>query len=197
MEKSIHQELTTKLATTMSEPRCVLQEPKEWSACLEAGTTAIRRPYEIAQFPRRGVPCLVVYHLPIFTDCCAWSLFRKKDSFSLQTVIWRRSVDARRHFDPLEGVRLGISPAPILEERFEPTDSAWCISQLQELVTIHLSPFVPDGGIRLDGETFGVHIPGQIDLEWWCSGPAEWHELISWTNGFIGRLREPGKLRDG
>jgi len=134
---------------------------------------------------------VVVYHLPSFTDCSAWSLFRKKDSFHIQTITWRQSVDARRLSDPLEGVRLGILPAPTLEERFAPTDSAWCTSQLQKLAAIHLNPFVPAGSICLDGESFGVHIPYKVDLEWCCSGPSDWQELISWTHEFVGRFREP------
>jgi len=175
----------------MSKP--VHQTHKEWYSCLEAGTAAIRRPYNIDRLPRRGLPCVVVYHLPSFIDCCAWSLFRKRDSFSLQTVIWRQSVDARRLSDPLEGVRLGILPAPTLEEHFEPVDSTWCTSQLQKLASIRCSPFIPEGSIGIDGEMFGVHIPYKVDLEWWCSGPADWGELISWTHEFIAQFRRSAK----
>ena len=93
------------------------------------------------------MPCVVVYHLPSFIDCYAWSLFRRRGAFNLQTVTWRQSVDARRLSDPLEGLKFGILPAPTLEERFEPADSAWCNAQLQKLAKIHLSPFLPEGSI--------------------------------------------------
>jgi hypothetical protein len=104
-------------------------------------------------------------------------------------MIWRQTLDARRLSDPLEGVRLGLLPDPTLEERFEPTDSAWCTSQLEKLPAIRLNPFVPEGSICLDGESFGVHIPYKVDLEWCCSGPSDWQELIGWTHGFIARFQ--------
>jgi hypothetical protein len=173
----------------MSKP--VQQTPKEWYSCLEAGAAAIRRPYNVGRLPRRGLPCVVVYHLPSFIDCCAWSLVPKRASFNLQRLIWRQSVDARRLSDPLEGVRLGILPEPTLEEHFEPADSAWCTSQLHKLASIRCRPFVPEGSIGLDGEMFGVHIPHQVDLEWWCSGPSDWRELISWTHEFIAHFQSP------
>ena len=135
--------------------------------------------------------------LPSFTDCYGWSLFRERNSFNLQTVIWRQSMDARRLSDPLEGVRLGILPAPTLEEHFEPTDSGWCTSHLQRLASIHLNPFVPEGSICVDGEVLGVHVPYKVDLEWCCSGPADWHELISWTHEFVDRFRRPGGGEQG
>src|SRR5258708_33607521 len=129
----------------MSKP--VPQSQIEWSRCLEAGANAIRRPYDIARFPRKGLPRVVVYDLPSFRDCFAWSLFEQRDSFHLQTIIWRQGLDAQRLSDPLEGVRFGLQPDPTLEERFEPTDSAWCKSQLQKLAAFRLNPFVPGGSI--------------------------------------------------
>lgn len=174
-------------SASMSKP--VYQEPKEWCSCMKAGTAVIRRPY--VRFPRRGLPSVVVYHLPSFRDCFAWSLFRQRESFHLQTVIWRQTVDARRLSDPMEGIRLGLLPDPTLEESFVPTDSAWCISQLQKLDAMHLSPFIPEGSIGMDGESFGVHIPYKVELEWWCSGPAAWGELISWTQEFIAQFGSP------
>lgn len=143
------------------------------------------------------MPCVVVYHLPSFIDCSAWSLFRRRHAFNLQTVTWRQSVDARRLSDPSEGLRLGILPVPTLEERFEPADSAWCNAQLQELAKIRLSPFLPEGSSGLDGETFGVHIPYKADIEWWCSGPEDWRELVSWANEFIAQVAQVSRSERG
>ena len=56
------------------------------------------------------------------------------------------------------------------------------VSVVLTLLLAKLTNFVPEGGICIDGETFGVHIPYKVDLEWCCSGPTDWRDLISWTD---------------
>lgn len=172
-------------------PTRTLKTPKQWHQCLEAGTAAVRRPHEVRRFERRiGLPHLTLYHLPSFVDCTGWTIYHlpRENSYLLQTVVWRQQEDGKRMEDLMLGRVLTASAEPTLEETTTPLDPVWCERQLAALSTIRL-PLLTKRPIGLDGENYGVHVPGQFDLEWWCEGPNEWAELIAWMHQCMEDLR--------
>jgi hypothetical protein len=76
------------------------------------------------------------------------------------------------------------SPDPTLTETYWAIDADWVDSQISELTKIAV-PLHTNRPIGLDGESFGVHMRGEFQVEWWCEGPDEWQELISWAHGCI------------
>lgn len=158
---------------------------------MDAGTAAVRRPYALPQFRRPGLPRITIYHIPSFEDCTGWTVYqvhRSKD-YVLQSVTWRQPVDSRRIEDLMLGRVTGVSPAPTLEEASCVLDATWFESQFTAFTSIRI-PLHTNRPIGLDGESFGVHAPGEFEVEWWCEGPPEWKELIQWTNDCINHFRQ-------
>lgn len=155
------------------------QTPDEWYQCLHAGTEAVRRPYELPQFRRVGVPSLVIYHIPSFQDCHGWFVSRARGACRLHTIVWRQVAD---------GQRVPIAAQPTLEDSTADIDVQWFEQQLAALSAIRI-PLVTERLLGCDGESYGVHIPHSFEVEWWCDGPAEWAELTRWSYACIEYFR--------
>lgn len=78
---------------------------------------------------------------------------------------------------------------PTVEESLTDIDGQWIAQRLVALAEIRI-PLVSSHGMGLDGETFGVHVPNQFDVEWWCKGPPEWNALAQWTYACIDTFRQ-------
>jgi hypothetical protein len=169
----------------------VLITPKVWYQCMDAGTAAVRRPSELRQFRRDGWPKLTVYHIPSFEDCFGWTIFRTrgKAEYTLQTIIWRQMADGQRMQDLMHGRATSAAPEPTLEERISFLQAERFDQHFAALSGIRIPLLVrqPEG---LDGETFGVSVPREFGVEWWCHGPPEWADLARWTHDCIKILRE-------
>ena len=167
----------------------VLQTPREWYECLEAGCAAVRRPFALSQFQRPGVPRLSVFHIPSFVDATGWTIYYlpREKSYKLQTVIWRQQADGRRMEDVMHGRVLRVSPEPTLEERYSDfsRDSAEQMIATLGRITI---PLLARQNIGCDGESFGVRVEHNFEVEWWCDGPKEWAELTRWARDSIDVL---------
>ena len=149
-------------------PTSTLTTPSQWYQCLEAGTIAVRRPHEVSRFKHRiGLPLLTLYHLPSFVDCTGWTIYHlpRDKGYLLQTVVWRQRDDGQRMDDLMHGRIITASGEPTLEEMTKPLDPAWCERQLATLSAIWL-PLHTGRAIGLDGVSYGVHVPGQFELEW-------------------------------
>jgi hypothetical protein len=168
-----------------------LTTPQEWYDCVEAGAAAMRRPYALRQFRRTGIPRVTIYHLPAHEDCTAWTVYEVPGSrdYLLQTVIWRQAEDGRRMEDLMLGRGSNISPAPTLEETMRTLAANWFERQFRALASISL-PLYAQRTVGLDGESFGVHIRSEFEVEWWCDGPPEWADLVRWTGECIDYFRK-------
>jgi hypothetical protein len=167
----------------------VLETPQEWYQCMDAGTAAVRRPYALRQ---QGIPRLSLYHIPSFKDCYGWTIYQMRggSDYKLQTVIWRQHADIQRMQDLMVGrVTRVTAVVPTLEESVTDVDSQWFERRLTALAMIRI-PLVTKRPIGCDGETFGVHIGSQFEVEWWCDGPPEWTELERWTYDCIEIFRQ-------
>ena len=40
-----------------------------------------------------------------------------------------------------------------------------------------------------DGDTYGVKLHGQVELEWWCNGPEERGPVVRWALRVMELLR--------
>ena len=169
----------------------IMESPQEWYQCAKAGSAAVRRTYELPQFHRRGLPRLSVYHLPSFQDCYGWTVYqlRGEADYKLQTVIWRQSADGQRMEDLMSGRITHTAPEPTLEEFIAGIEAEWFKKQLAALSEIRI-PLVVNRPIGCDGESFGVHVQHQFDVEWWCDGPPEWASLANWTYDCIKTFRQ-------
>jgi hypothetical protein len=179
--------------------------PDEWYECLSQGTAAVRRTYEIPEFRRRGIPRLSVYHIPSFTDCFGWTIYeipgravpvevvtttKRKGEYKLQTVKWRQSADAEKFKQHMAGALVGSSrlATPTMEESFSDIDSEWVEREIANLAQIRI-PLITRAPFGCDGVSYGVHVRGLFDLEWWCDGPSEWKELAIWTHRWIESMQ--------
>ncbi|MDZ4286734.1 MAG: hypothetical protein U0984_02185 [Prosthecobacter sp.] len=158
--------------------------------CIQSGGIAIRRPDLVNLFSRDGMLKFRIYHVPSFTDCTSWNVYQEDDRLELQMIIWRQSKDRER----LTDVLVKPSPIPTFEEFIFPLDAGWVKEQLKELADIPI-PLNVSGPMGLDGESFGVHVPDRLDVEWWCDGPDEWSELISWAQKCISHFQEVEMLK--
>jgi hypothetical protein len=169
----------------------VLETPKEWGRCLEAGAAAIRRPYELRQFARHGLPKLTVYHIPSFQDSIAWTIYRARGDveYTLQTVIWRQVADGKRMEELMHGRIATASAEPTLLERISLVPTYMIDQQFAALAAIRI-PLLANSSIGCDGEFFGISVRREFELEWWCDGPPEWGDLVKWTHECIQIFRE-------
>ena len=165
------------------------ETPKEWYQCIDAGTAAVRRPYALRQFRHPGIPRITFYHIPSFTDATGWTIYLKprREGCGLQTVTWHQQADGDRMQNLMRGESAVETAEPTLTETFEAIDSDWVESRISELAKI-VVPLHTNRPMGLDGESFGIHMRGEFQVEWWCDGPDEWRELISWAQGCIGRF---------
>ena len=163
-----------------------MKTPEQWYQCMDAGIAAVRRPYEIRRFRRRGLPRITLYHLPSFQDCVGWTVYQlpHKEGHLLQSITWRQSVDGKRMEDLMCGRTPSTSAEPTLTETTNPLDSIWFEHQLTALSSIRISLHT-NRPLGLDGETFGVHARNEFDVEWWCHGPPEWADLVQWAHKCI------------
>ena len=170
------------------------ETPQGWCRCLESGTAAVQRPYELQQFGPHGVPVLTVYHIPSFLDCFGWTVYQKhgKPDYKLQTIIWKQIADGERIQNFISGraiIKLSEVAEPTLLESISCIEAKRFDQHIAALNHIKI-PLDANRSIGLDGEIFGVRLHGQFELEWWENGPTEWANLVGWTNECIGMFRE-------
>jgi len=168
-----------------------MRTPKEWYQCMDAGTAAVRRPYRLAQFRQQGFPRITLYHIPSFQDCTGWTVYqlpRSKD-YLLQTVKWHQAADGQRIEELMQGQVASTSAEPTLTEATTPLDAAWFERQLAALSSIRV-PLHTNRPTGLDGESFGIHVWNEFEVEWWCEGPSEWRDLVRWAHDCIHHFQQ-------
>ena len=158
---------------------------------MDSGIAAVRRPYDLRQFRHPGIPRLTIYHVPNFIDATGWVIYERprSEGFGLQTVTWHQKKDGERIQNLMTGESLSESPEPTLTEDYFDIGSDWVRSQIAAMMEISI-PLHTERPIGLDGESFGVHMRGEFDVEWWCDGPEAWRPLIDWTRECIAYLNQ-------
>ncbi len=160
-----------------------------WQQCLHAGGVVMRRPYEVPETRQSDIPEMVMYHIPGFEPAHSWSVYRAGKSITLHTIRWERRADGRRIFGAMSGATPPW-PAPTLIQTALPIDALWWESALSELAGLRI-PLPTQRTTGLDGDTYGIHKPGEFDLEWRSDGPVEWADISRWTRGCMARFRGP------
>lgn len=148
--------------------------PKEWYQWMDAGTTAVRRPYEPRRFRRQGIPRITLYHIPSFQDCTGWTVYQLpcgKD-YLLQAVTWHQTSDGQRIKELMRGQVANVSAEPTMTEATATLSTAWFERQFAALSSIPI-PLHTNRSLGLDGESFGIHAQNEFEVEWWCKGPSE------------------------
>jgi hypothetical protein len=168
-----------------------LETPKEWYQCLEAGTAAVRRPHELRQFGRHDWPKLTVYHIPSSADCFGWTVYQARGAtkHTLRTVIWRQLADGQRMQDLMHGRTTNAWAEPTLEAQVSFLEARRFDEHLAGLGAIRI-PLFARRRVGCGGEIFGVSVPREFEVEWWCDGPPEWVDLARWTHGCIKMFRD-------
>ena len=153
---------------------------------MDAGTAAVRRPYELRQLRQQGIPRITIFHIPSFQDCTGWTVYllRGGKDYRLQRVTWQQTADSQRIGEFMRGQSVSLSSEPTLAADSRPLDASWFERQFTALMTIRI-PLHTNRPIGLDGESFGVHARNEFEVEWWCDGPTEWRDLIKSTNECI------------
>jgi|ERR1700677_2443754 len=168
--------------------------PKEWYRCMDAGITAVRRPYLLPMSRNEGFQRITIYHIPSFFDCTGWTVYELpvSKSYVLQSVTWRQYADSKRIEDFEVGrVSSDAASQPTLVGATKPLDASWFQAQLSKLASMRV-PLVCKGHLMCiaDGESFGVHAQQEFDVEWQCDGPEEWGDLVRWTHECIDHFRQ-------
>lgn len=164
-------------------------EPIEWYQCSYVGTRAVRRPYELLRFQRHGTPRITLYHIPSFQDCAGWTVYYRGKDYLLQTVIWHQTTDVQRIKKLMLGQVANVSAEPTITEATATLDTAWFERQFATLSFIRI-PIHVNRRLGLDGETFGIHVQNEFEVEWWCKGPSEWSDLVRWAHECIDHFRQ-------
>jgi len=147
----------------------------------------MRRPYEVPETRQRGIPELVMYHIPSFDAAHSWSVYRAGKSTTLHTIRWEQRADGRRIFGAMSGTTPPWS-APTLVQTTSEIDGAWWESALSEFAGFRI-PLATHRVAGLDGEICGIHSPGEFSVEWRSDGPIEWADISRWTRGCMARFR--------
>ena len=158
-----------------------------WHQCLHAGGIVMRRPYEVPETRQRGLPELVMYHIPGFDPAHSWSVYRTDRSTTLHTIRWDQRADGRRIFGAMAGPTPPW-PAPTLVQTILEIDAAWWESALSELAALRI-PLITHQVAGPDAETRGIHRPREFSIEWRSDGPVEWAAISRWTLACMARLR--------
>jgi hypothetical protein len=163
---------------------------KVWAQCLFAGISAVRRTREVQMFKPPGFPKLTIYHIPSFIDATGWTICEKsrEENYKLQKVIWHQEYDSQRIQDYMLGSSTYESPEPTVEEFSIDLESTWVENKLSQLAKITI-PLHVKHPLGLDGESWGIRVPREFDVEWWGEGPDEWSELIEWTHSCVEHFR--------
>jgi hypothetical protein len=142
----------------------------------------------MADLREAGIPVLHVYCLPSFTAARGWTLYEsgygKDVSLNLHTVVWRQLQDIRRIREAKSSNNQSVSPEPTIDTFTNLLDIMWWSERQQELHNMQL-PLVTKRELGMDGTFYGVSVPRRFALEWWCEGPPEWRELVTWTDECI------------
>jgi hypothetical protein len=157
-----------------------------WHQCLQAGGVAMRRPSNVPETRQQSLSELVLYHIPSFDPAHSWSVYRAGRSTTLHTIRWEQRADGRRIFGAMSGTPPW--PAPTLVQTTFEIDPAWCASALSELAGFRI-PLVTHRVAALDGDTYGIHRPGEFAIEWRSEGPMEWADISRWTRACMARWR--------
>jgi hypothetical protein len=147
----------------------------------------MRRPYEVQETRQRGIPELVMYHIPSFDPAHSWSVYRTGKTTTLHTVRWEQRADGRRIFGAMSGTTPPW-PAPTLVQTIFEIDGAWWERALSHFAGFRI-PLATHRVVGSDAETYGVHKPSEFDIEWWSDGPAEWADISRWTRDCMARFR--------
>ena len=147
----------------------------------------MRRPYEVPETRQRGIPDLVMYHIPGFDPAHSWSVYRALESITLHTIRWDQRADGRRIFGAMSGTAPPW-PAPTLVQTTSKIDAAWWESAVSELARLRVS-LAPHRVAGVDADTYGIHRPREFDIEWRSEGPLEWADISRWTRECMARFR--------
>ncbi|HEY6927792.1 MAG TPA: hypothetical protein VI653_30230 [Steroidobacteraceae bacterium] len=158
-----------------------------WQQCLHAGGVAMRRPYEVPETRQRGIPELLIYHIPSFDAAHSWSVYRTGSSTTLHTIRWDLRADGRRIFGAMSAATPPW-PAPTLVQTTLEIDAAWWESALSELAGLRI-PLATRRTACVDEETWGIHRPREFEIEWRSDGPSEWADISRWARECMTRFR--------
>jgi len=158
-----------------------------WNQCLQAGGVVMRRPYAVPETRQRGLPELVMYHIPGFDPAHSWSVYRTGRSTMLHSIRWDQRADGRRIFGAMSDTTPPW-PAPTLVQTTFEIDGAWWDSALSQFAALRI-PLATHRVTGSDGETYGIHRPREFEIEWCSDGPLEWADISRWTRECMTRLR--------
>jgi hypothetical protein len=135
---------------------------------------------------RRYGTLLRLWHYPAFGPQRTWTILqpgRKADAdipTLTRELTWDREADHQRVFErpgdrptePTIALRQSVLPGP----------------ELEALLMAGSNLAVPVLGIQhaagMEGEFFGMEtyeVSPNVRVQWWCTGPTEWHHFISWV----------------
>lgn len=129
---------------------------------------------------------LGMWHSPSFQENFGWGVYqlheRGRGTCSMvRQVTWDLSAEGHRFSSPLVGLEKGFHVQPTIEVRDRPLDTVLLDHRLTVLANISFPAFAATG-IGIDGESFGIQVPGRrAKIEWWCEGPESWRELTGWA----------------
>lgn len=163
---------------------------KEWSELEEKAMYLLSHPHLLPE--QKGLGkfhlALRLWHYPAFEKYTVWLVYRGvKDDTSclLREVVWDMQDEAERMLNPLEGLKRGFHIEPTFRTRTIEIKREETDNRLAELQSLSLPAFIHSDRIGLDGESFGIAVGTgflNAQVSWWCDGPEEWQQVITWFN---------------
>ena len=157
-----------------------------WSKCLQHGCDIVRRHVEHPTYRRPGFPQMTLFHIPSFVDAAGWTVTKlpRGQGYELQKIVWHQQADSERMENLMSGRSVIESPEPTISAALYRLDAQEWEKRFSALATMHI-PLLPEHPMGLDGESFGLRLHPQLELEWWCEGPAAWASVSEWTMSAI------------
>ena len=165
------------------------QREDEWNELSRIATKYLDGPHTVpaAESLNRWRYRLRLWHYPSFTENRSWGIYQRQEPGSrlLRTLVrqltWDRTADSERLWKPLVGLEKGFHSQPTIELRDRPIESVEFEVRLRVLQVISFPAFAGQG-IGIDGESYGIELPGrETTVEWWCGGPDSWREVTAWA----------------
>lgn len=163
-----------------------LQTPDEWYKCMARGCEIVKYHADQPTHHRPGIPLITVFHIPSFVDATGWTVRRlpRNQGYELQKVVWQQQHDLSRMENLMTGRSVCESSEPTISTAtIVLNDKEW--ETLFSVLTTVQIPILAEHPMGLDGESFGIWLPGRLKAEWWGEGPADWHMLTKWTRSAI------------
>ena len=148
---------------TKEEARRLLERPLEYPGLVER---------------RRASRVVRIWRSPSFDPESSWTIIEDKGEWYVRRVVYvqQAAADGFRHDTFASEGRLAEGLA---------------LSLIRDLRAIRIEPFVPLGGLGLDGVSYGVEATtfmAEVRLSWWGRAPEEWSALRSWYRAALGAL---------